>query len=124
MFASQPGAVTVQFTGLTPDKGKIAVQLCEASEFASFTCRRRQMITVRGSTVTAVFEGIPAGRYAVTAYQDENNDGRFARNLMGVPTEPWAFSGKPEFMMGPPSFDSVAFEVPVAGKSLTLKMQK
>jgi uncharacterized protein (DUF2141 family) len=124
MFAAQPGTVTVQFTGLIPDKGTVMVQLCEAAEFSTFTCRRRQGITVKGNTVTAVFDNIPAGRYAVTAFQDENLDGRLGRNLMGMPTEPWAFSGKPEFMMGPPSFDSVAIDIPASGKSLSLKMQK
>lgn len=122
LAATQPGDVAVAISGLTPNQGHLDVQLCTADEFVKFVCTRKQKLKVTGDGMTVVFHGIPAGRYAVMSYQDLNDDGHLGRDLYGRPKEPWGYSGKPVFMMGPPSFDSVAFDAPAQGVTLSIRM--
>ena len=122
--AAQSSTVSVTFSGLTPYQGHLDVELCTAAEYVRFTCARHLRLKVEGSQLIADFHGVPAGRYAVMSYQDVNNDSKINRDLVGRPTEPWGYSGTPEFVMGPPSFDSVAIDVPASGTTLSIHMEK
>ena len=44
--------------------------------------------------------GLTGTEVALMLFQDLDNDGKMARNLLGVPTEPWGSSGTPG-MFGP-----------------------
>jgi len=35
---------------------------------------------------------VPAGKYAIAAFQDENAEGKLSKNMFGVPKEPRGFS--------------------------------
>src|SRR5690606_17095923 len=39
------------------------------------------------------FADLPAGDYAVAMYHDRNGNGKLDSNLVGIPTEPYGFSG-------------------------------
>ncbi len=58
-----------------------------------------------------VFEGLPAGRYAVAAYIDENDNRKTDTNLLGIPTEWVGFSGNPNYSFGPPDFEDALIEL-------------
>lgn len=64
-----------------------------------------------GGTVTAVFAGLPPGRYALAVFQDADGDGRLSTNLVGIPTEPYGFANNPAAAFGKPGFDVVAVTV-------------
>ncbi len=51
------------------------------------------------------------GQYAVAVYHDENDNHKFDRNWIGLPTEGFGFSKDPTLFLAPPSFDEAAFEV-------------
>lgn len=59
----------------------------------------------------AVFKDLPAGRYAVSAFHDENESGRCETNLLGMPTERYGFSRDARRLMGPPSFGEAEITV-------------
>jgi uncharacterized protein (DUF2141 family) len=50
------------------------------------------------------------GGYAVAVFHDENGDGKFNRNFLGIPTEGFGLSNNPPIHLGTPSFESVRFE--------------
>jgi uncharacterized protein (DUF2141 family) len=54
---------------------------------------------------------VPAGRWAVVAYQDENSNDELDRNFVGIPQENYGFSRDARSKFGPPSFDDAAIEV-------------
>lgn len=60
---------------------------------------------------TCVFENVPPGRYAISAYHDANDNGRLDRNFLGLPTEDFSFSEGAKAGLGPPSFKEAAFTV-------------
>jgi uncharacterized protein (DUF2141 family) len=45
---------------------------------------------------------------AVSVYHDENSNGELDKTL-GVPTEPYGFSGQSGRLLGPPKFTQVQF---------------
>ena len=52
---------------------------------------------IRGSkdTLTYVFYNVPLGKdYAIGFYHDENSNGRMDTNFLGIPREPYGFSGR------------------------------
>jgi uncharacterized protein (DUF2141 family) len=51
------------------------------------------------------------GRYAVSVYLDENDNGRLDSGLFGIPTEPVGVSNNPRNRMGPPRFEDGAFSM-------------
>jgi uncharacterized protein (DUF2141 family) len=66
-------------------------------------------LEVSGETVQAVFEGLPAGDYAMKAFHDVDGDGEMDANPFGMPTEPFAFSNNAVGNMGPAGWDRASF---------------
>ncbi len=60
-----------------------------------------------GSTLSFSFTGIPAGEYAVFAFQDEDSNGTLNLGLLG-PTEPW---GTYRHVSIIPTFSAMAFQL-------------
>ena len=80
-----------------------------------------QKLPMIEKTVKVIFKDLPESDYAVTLYQDENDNGQIDKNEMGVPTEPYGFSNNGG-SFGPPSFkdSSVAIH---EDKEITIYLQ-
>jgi uncharacterized protein (DUF2141 family) len=65
-----------------------------------------------------------AGLYGLAVYQDANRDGRLNRNIVGLPTEPVAFSNNAVIRFGPPSFDDAAVPVGVNGGDTIVSLSR
>jgi uncharacterized protein (DUF2141 family) len=72
---------------------------------------------------TVVLKDLPAGEYAFAVYHDANSNGKMDKNLMGIPTEDYAFSNNALGKMGPPSFDSARFTLPAAGATMRVSLR-
>ena len=70
--------------------------------------------------MTAVFEGIPRGTYAVSVLHDENGNGRLDSNVFRIPTEGYGASRDARGTLGPPSFDDA--KVPVVEEAVTVEV--
>jgi len=64
---------------------------------------------------TVVFHDVAPGDYGFAVFHDTNDNGRMDKNLLGIPTEPIAFSNNAQGRMGPPDFAAVKLAVPAAG---------
>lgn len=53
--------------------------------------------------------------YAIALFHDRNNNGELDRNFLGLPTEPFAFSGKLQSRWRLPHFTEVRFRFPPRG---------
>lgn len=69
-----------------------------------------QMAPVSASSATLVFRNLPAGRYALSAFHDENGNGRLDMNLLGSNVEPVGFSNDAFGNAAAPSFDKAALD--------------
>ena len=66
---------------------------------------------------------LSAGRYAVAAYQDLDDDGTLDRSALGIPTEPYGFSNDARGRYGPPSFDAAAVTLAPGSTELTIALR-
>lgn len=71
----------------------------------------RQPAAVAGASTVLVYRDLPAGSYALSLFQDLNDNGRLDRNPIGMPTEPYGFSRDAMGTMGPPSFADAALDL-------------
>jgi uncharacterized protein (DUF2141 family) len=70
-----------------------------------------------------VFKDLPEGEYAFAVYHDANSNGKMDKNLLGIPTEDYAFSNNALGKMGPPSFESAKFAIPAAGATVRVTLK-
>jgi uncharacterized protein (DUF2141 family) len=68
---------------------------------------------------------LPAGTASVALmmFQDINDNGKMDSNVLGIPTEPWGSSGKPN-NFGPPNWAAAAVAVPADGAPIVVTLSK
>jgi uncharacterized protein (DUF2141 family) len=62
-------------------------------------------------TMTLCVAAPDVGKYAVVVYHDENDNHKFDRNWIGLPTEGFGVSNDPSLFLAPPKFEESSFEV-------------
>lgn len=62
--------------------------------------------------------------YAFAIFHDEDDDGELNLNWLGLPSEPWAFSGEPKTRLRLPRFDEVKFCFKHGKESQTIRLRK
>ncbi len=110
--AEPASAIEVDVGGLKHDQGKAVCALYDRAEtFPNESgVRAGRHAPIDDRKAVCRFEGIPAGRYAVAVFHDEDGDGRL-RKVLGVPREGYGFSnGAKAGSFGPPKFAEAAFE--------------
>lgn len=104
--------LTVTITGITEPKGQVVLALFDSEDaFDNGGAAVRGLkIDVTGDTLVANLDNLPAGQYGIKLYHDANGNGELDRNLMGIPSEGYGFSGN-KGSFGPPPFADAAFVV-------------
>lgn len=64
---------------------------------------------IRANAAECVFTGVSPDVYAMSAFHDENDNGKLDTGLFGIPTENWCTSRDAKGTFGPPSFDDAKF---------------
>jgi uncharacterized protein (DUF2141 family) len=109
-------ALTLEIAGVAPSEGFVMIGLYDSeTSWESGNAVAGTRAEVSGDQVVAVFDDLPAGRYGVKMYHDVNANGEMDTNLMGIPSEPFAFSNNARGRFGPPNWDAAVFEVATDG---------
>jgi uncharacterized protein (DUF2141 family) len=101
--------VEVRVSGVSA-KGSVRVAVCDRERFLK-QCAFSASAPAQAGETTVEVKGVPAGTWAVLAYQDENGNGELDRNLIGMPKEAYGFSRDARGRFGPPGFEDAAIEV-------------
>ena len=93
--AQSQRCVTVEVQNVRPQQGQL--MLAAYGDAESFGKKALLTLKVPAGDATTRFElcGVSGSALAITMYQDLDGDGTMARNLLGMPTEPWGSSGQP-----------------------------
>lgn len=123
--ADPDGTVTATVTGLRSARGQVLA--CLTARPKSFPqCdddpEAKSVTITAGENVELDFGAVPAGRYAISLFHDENGNGRMDKRLM-IPREGYGFSRDAPVRLGPPSFASAAFIVGAEGQHQTIRMR-
>ena len=114
--------LTVNVEGIAQAKGSIMMGLFDEATYNGDGAVTGANLKVEGDSVTAVFEGLAPGEYAVRLYHDVNDDGEMNTNPFGMPTEPYAFSNDAKGRFGPAKWEAAKFTVEADGTTHTITM--
>jgi uncharacterized protein (DUF2141 family) len=99
--------LTVKLSGIENYKGEIEIALYkDPKKFAKVgQTYRLARIKPDGANLTYEFKNLEQGKYAICLFHDENNNKVCDKNLIGIPTEAYAFSNniRPRFSV--PTFE-------------------
>lgn len=117
---------SVKITNLGKKTGKLYVGWYnEAGSFMKpqKTVFARVVPVAEKSEVVVVFDKIPAGKYAISVFLDENGNENLDTNLIGMPREKYGFSNNVLPAMRAATYEEAAFEVKNAPGSLSIKLK-
>ena len=120
---AEPGVLSITVNGVRSSAGHVLVAVCDRETFLQPTCRYRGSAPSASGVVVVRIAGIPPGTYAAEAYQDENDNHKIDRNLLGLPTEGIGFSNDAPMRFGPPSFTDAQFALGASGGSVSLTLR-
>lgn len=112
--------LSVKVANVKSADGNVRVALFDAATFPRKPLRGEIALAKQGA-VTVIFKDVSPGTYAVSAFQDVNENEKLDTNAVGRPNEPYGFSRDARGMFGPPAFDAVAFSV--QGASLVIEFK-
>ncbi len=108
--AGKSGTLKVRFAKLEKKGGHVLLQVAnsravyESDDQFTYSAK----IPAEGESVTATFDDVPHGEYAVKVFHDANDNERVDIGWRG-PTESYGFSNDVMGFMGPPDFDDAKF---------------
>jgi uncharacterized protein (DUF2141 family) len=121
------GGLRVVFTNIKTVKGQILVGIYDAeSAFLNTNqvkVKRYLTVTAKGS-MTLDLADLPAGNYAISCFHDINGNGELDTNLVGIPSEPYAFSNNARPKFRAPHWSEAQFWLDANGKQIDLRLEK
>lgn len=95
-------------------QGTIWVGIYESSE--DFLDREKARlvavkVNMEGRTIVQLPDMVLGKQYALGLFHDVNDNGEFDTNWLGLPAEPWAFSGRLRSKLRLPRFEEVSFRL-------------
>lgn len=115
--------IHIELNNLQPTCGSLKIGLYHSkTTFLSVKKAFRHIKSNKIFTKVYRFKNIPNGTYAIALFCDENHNGKFDTNFLGIPKEAYGFSNNPK-VFGKPDFDDAKFELEESIK-LVIKVQK
>ena len=102
--------VEVHVSSVVGGRGKVNVAVCDKERFLK-DCVYSGSAPAQANDTVVTVPNVPKGTWAVLAYQDENQNDKLDRNLIGIPSENYGFSRDARGRFGPPDYEEAAIEV-------------
>lgn len=121
--AAEAADLRVAVGGVRSAEGQVKLMLFDRAEGFRKEDRARAVLALPAApgALAAHFRDLPAGRYAIVAYHDENGDGRLNLRLGMFPKEGYGLSNNPK-VSGPPRFDDSTFDVAAEGARIEVRL--
>lgn len=108
-------------------QGTIWVGIYESSE--DFLDREKARlvavkVNMEGRTLVELPDMVLGQKYALGLFHDVNDNGEFDTNWLGLPAEPWAFSGRLHSKLRLPRFEEVSFRLGQDSFNPVLRLRK
>ena len=121
--AASAADLTVTINGVHNSTGSVAAAIFnngtnfpKAAPFGGFRLK------ASGGPVSYTIHSLPPGKYAITAYHDENDNGKLDADATGLPTEGYGVSNDAKELLGPPEWGKASFDVGDQPKSVTVNI--
>ncbi len=119
------GTLRITIENVKKNEGKIllAVYADDDNFLSEVTYRSIHHEVNQAGVVTVEVPDLPYGKYAVSLFHDENNNGKFDTNFMKLPKEPYGFSNNARGTFGPPKFTEAAFSFNKAEQEISIEIK-
>jgi uncharacterized protein (DUF2141 family) len=106
------GDIRVVVVGLRSDSGRVVCTLFHSPKgFPSDDSDAQTLsVPIVDRSGTCDFKVTQDGKYAAVVFHDENGDGKFNQNLIGLPKEGYGFSRDASISWRAPHFDEASFD--------------
>ena len=115
--------LSVEIKGIASNSGDVYVAIYDKAEKWMKTSLSSAKVAAKKGSVSVSFKDLPEGDYAISLYHDENGNGKMDSNVIGMPTEPYAFSNDAAGNFGPASFEQAKFTVGGEKKSIIINIK-
>jgi uncharacterized protein (DUF2141 family) len=78
--------------------------------------------SIKNASTELDFAGIPPGKYAIVCFHDENSNGKFDENALGMPKEGYCFSNNVKPRFSAPNFDQCEFDYKGGDQAISITM--
>ncbi len=109
--AQSTSTLKVSFQDIENDEGMLRIGLYSSSGDWLEKVFKSKSSTIVGGKCDVVFENIPFGEYAISAYHDENDNGKMDKYLGFYPKESYACSNQAPANYGPPEWRDAKFKI-------------
>jgi len=116
--------LVIHVQNVQPGSGTIRAALYSKPENFLVEPLRNASAAADGKSVRLKIDDLAPGDYAVSIYQDSNANGKLDKNFFKIPNEPTGTSNDAPSFRGPPSYDKARFNVPEAGKEISITLHK
>ena len=122
--SASAGDLQVNLEGIRVQSGTLKMSVVDGPEGWNQKAKpvQAQAAKVTGETAHFAFKDLPAGDYAVMVIQDENDNGKFDTNALGIPLEGYGFSSNLQ-LMRKPTFEEARVHVPAEGSTITITLR-
>jgi uncharacterized protein (DUF2141 family) len=114
------GVLTVDVGNVRIAKGVVHIDVCPEAKFLKDDCPWSGNARAKLGETRVTVANLPAGRYAVQAFLDENSNGKVDRGWFGIPKEGVGFSNDAKIRLSPPKFAEAVFAFD--GNSRTIRL--
>jgi len=117
------GVLTIDVGNVRIAKGNVHVDVCPEAKFLKADCPWSGNARAKVGDTRVTVANLPAGRYAVQAFLDENGNGEVDRALFGIPKEGVGFSNDAKIGFGPPKFAEAVFAFDGNARTIHLNLR-
>ena len=112
-LTAQSNTLSISIPNVKNTDGKIKLAIYNSAE--SFPKKKQAykalIISIDSIPLIIKIPKIPNGAYAIALFHDENGDGVFNKNFLGIPQEAYGFSNDAPAYLSAPSFEDCKFIV-------------
>ena len=120
------GRLIIKISNVSKDRGIIWIGLYDSAD--TYLIKEKSILkkidVSQKGYHEMVVDSLPYGTYAMALFHDVNANGEIDRNLLGIPSEPYAFSKKPKSKWRLPKFDEVKFDFAQDVQEIDTKLKK
>ena len=114
----------VTVNGVKADEGNLRIAVFDEAhrdEFPDGEYLLGVTVPATGEEMTVEISIVESGEYAIAVIQDLNENEKLDKNFLGIPKEPYGFSGK--WKKGGSSYDKALFNTDDVGFAITISLK-
>jgi uncharacterized protein (DUF2141 family) len=117
------GSLEVVVKKVKDGKGNVRVGIFKDEKTFLKTAAWGKVVKASAGEVKVLFEGVPAGTYAVSVIHDENEDGELDSGMFGIPKEGFGFANDAMGTFGPPDFEKASIKVGNTPQTISISIK-